>query len=308
MIFARSMIRFFQPYRALPRVLPAFLSILLLFPAAPGRAGQARTVPERYREPVTGMAFVPLPAGCFLMGTGPAPGRSDPDEQPVHEVCVGRFWMGRCEVTNAQYRRFRPDHASGTFRNRTLDGPRQPVVRVSWEAANRFARWLTAGSDGRRRFRLPTEAEWEYACRAGTSTSRFWGEDLSRACRYANVYDAAGSKAFGFPWPHHPCDDGRPATAPVGRFAPNPFGLADMLGNVWEWCVDVYSPGAYRRHRRVDPVFSGPGVSRVARGGGWSDEPVHVRATHRDGYWAAFEGPYLGFRLVMTVPEGGSSP
>lgn len=237
------------------------------------------TIPQRtgeWREPVTGMAFVWVPGGCFQMGQTEAGKRQiikdlgkeeydrfyAADELPRHEVCVDGFWMGKHEVTNAQYRQFKSGHDSGDQHGYSLNGRNQPVVEVSWEDTKAFAKWLARQNGGRNEFRLPTEAEWEYACRAGTRTERFLGYDSSvDACnKYAKV----------------DCGDGIIATSPVGSFRANSFGLHDLLGNVWEWCDN-----------------------RVDRGGSWCDPPASASCASRRRY-SRHRSNCLGFRFVRT--------
>ena len=114
---------------------------------------------------------------------------------------------------------------------------------VSWYGAVAYIDWLNQETETGKKYRLPTEAEWEYAARAGTSTVRFWGDSPDDACQYANVYDQTSKKENGYSWKNHNCDDGYSNTAPIGSFLANSFGLHDMLGNVWEWCADRY--GSY---------------------------------------------------------------
>ena len=252
-----------------------------------------------WKEPVTGMEFIWLPGGCFEMGSPPTGQERDLDEGPVHEVCLDGFWMGKYEVTNAEFRKFRPDHNSKSFDYHYLNRDKQPVVYVGWIDAKTFANWLMKLHGGRYEFRLPTEAEWEYACRAGTKTSRFWGNNPSIACKYANVADRQ-AQANWPNWTTHDCDDGHAVAAPVGRYRSNGFGLYDMLGNVWEWCEDIYSRNAYRQHARNNPINTAGGSARVYRGGSWSSYVKHSRAAYRlqynpnDGYYS------LGFRLIRV--------
>lgn len=163
---------------------------------------------------------------------------------------------------------------------------------VSWEEAKQFAAWL--GTD----FRLPTEAEWEYAARANTTTSRFWGNNPDDACQYVNVHDQTSKKAFNFSWQEHTCNDGYAVTAPVGSFRANAFGLYDMLGNVWEWCEDVYVSDAYKNHARSNPVVTSGGSDRVLRGGSWNDVPRNVRSAGRYSSAPSSRYSLVGLRLV----------
>jgi formylglycine-generating enzyme required for sulfatase activity len=135
---------------------------------------------------------------------------------------------------------------------------------VDWQAATAFAAWLSQKTG--QRFRLPTEAEWEYAARAGTQTARFWGDAPDGACTYANVHDKTPSRQFKWTG-HHDCDDGYAVTAPVGRFRPNPFGLYDMLGNALEWTCSVYD--ADYGGAEKDCANKGSSGRRVIRGGSW---------------------------------------
>jgi len=129
-------------------------------------------------EPNTGMEFVFIKGGCFEMGD--SVGDGDANERPVHTVCVSDYSIAKFEVTNEQFRKFRPQHNSGTYEGLSLNGDKQPVVNVSWYDAVAFAKWLSEKTG--KIYRLPTEAEWEYAARAGTKTSRFWGNNPDEAC------------------------------------------------------------------------------------------------------------------------------
>jgi len=249
-------------------------------------------------EPQTGMKFVWLPGGCYRMGNlTPESFDLHPDEFPVHEVCLDGFWMGLFEVTNAQYRAFKTDHNSTSNKSHSLNGGQQPAVLVTWEDAKNFARWLSDQNGGRYVFRLPTEAEWEYACRAGTTTKYYWGNEIDpRYLNFSDKNDPSGAS-------REDLDDGFAVTASVGGFIPNAFGLYDMLGNVWEWCEDIYSKDAYKKHKRKNPRNKKPdeywqGDLRVARGGGWRALPGLVRSAGRGGAAPKSTSLSLGFRLV----------
>jgi len=220
--------------------------------------------------------MVQIPGGCFQMGSPPSEqGRQNDEKQ--HQVCVKAFQIGKYEITNAQYRAFKPSHNSGDYNGHNLNGDQQPVVRVSWQDAYAYTQWLARQTG--KKYRLPTEAEWEYAARAGTTTSRYWGNDPDQACKYANVHDRTSKRVFSWPWTHHDCDDGYAVTAPVGRFKPNAFGLYDMLGNVWEFtCSDYNNP-----YNGSEKVCSNSGSSHALRGGCWYYKPRSVRAAYRDG-------------------------
>jgi formylglycine-generating enzyme required for sulfatase activity len=233
---------------------------------------------------VQGIAFVPVPGGTFQMGS--AAGLSY--EQPVHSVTVSAFQMSRYEITQAQYLAV----MAGNPSKFTGDDSR-PVEQVSWYEAVTFCNKLServglqpcynlttwACDFSRNGFRLPTEAEWEYACRAGTATKYYTGEgesDLARAGWY-----------FG---------DREGATHAVGKKEPNAFGLYDMHGNVWEWCNDWY--GKYEGASQVDPRGPATGTNRISRGGSWQDQANECRPTVRYDLDPGDKNYYLGFRVV----------
>ena len=167
---------------------------------------------------------------------------------------------------------------------------------VSWNDAQAFVKWLKQ-KEGKE-YRLPTEAEWEYAARAGTQTARFWGDNPNQACGYANVADRTAKKNWT-DWSIHDCDDGYAETAPVGSFTANAFGLHDMLGNVWEWCQDWY--GNYPAGAVID--LSGAAIDsvRVIRGGSWLYSADTCRSAFQSGNAPGNRNNDLGFR-VLAVP------
>ena len=251
-----------------------------------------------YTDPTTGMELVWIAPGCFNMGSPETEQDRSANEAP-HQVCPKGFWMGKTEVTNAQYRQFESGHDSGAYESHNLNAPDQPAVRISWQEAIAYAEWLS-GQTGLR-YRLPTEAEWEYAARAGRTDSRYWGDDPKQACRYANIYDETARKAKPLNWDNYPCQDGQVAAAPVGQYAANTFGLHDLLGNVAEWtCSEYDSAYAGGETRCADPQATASG-RRVLRGGSWSDYPGLVRFAYRFstvpeyGKWRSD----IGFRLVL---------
>jgi formylglycine-generating enzyme required for sulfatase activity len=177
-----------------------------------------------------------------------------------------------------------------------LSGDQQPVVVVTWNQAQEYCTWLSQQTG--RTFSLPTEAEWEYACRAGTATRRPWGDDPNndQTCAYANGADISSASAFsltnGFPY-----NDGFSTSAPVGSFLPNAFGVYDMMGNVWEWCEDWF--GAYTSVAAVDPTGPAKGYSKVVRGGSWMDGPDYLRCAFRSGLPPDQSKSNIGFRVVL---------
>ena len=177
---------------------------------------------------------------------------------------------------------------------------RRPAINVNWTQAIGYAKWLSDKTG--KPYRLLSEAEWEYAARAGSELARFWGSSPGRACEYANLYDVTGKAKYKFTWEAFTCDDGYPATAPVGAFKPNAFGLYDMLGNVWEWVEDCYY-GTYDGAPANGQVWStGECSRRVVRGGSWDLRPALVRSAKRGR--AEPSGRYfnLGFRVARTLP------
>ncbi|MGE4299333.1 MAG: SUMF1/EgtB/PvdO family nonheme iron enzyme [Desulfovibrionaceae bacterium] len=280
-----------------------------------------------WTDPTTGMEFVRVPGGCFQMGSPASEKDRDADEGPVHEVCVDGFWMGKTEVSRGQFRRFveqtgyatEAEKKGSSFVFNKASGwewqsmpgfnwknagfsqdDTHPVVHTSWNDATAMATWLSSASVGS--FRLPTEAEWEYAARAGTSGMRYWGNDDAVACRYANAADrTAFPEEPGKVWsPRFECDEGYWGTAPVANYQPNAFGLYDMMGNVWEWCQDWYDKDYYSSSPRSNPRGPGGGAIRVDRGGSWSSEPGDVRSAYRYRNTPSDTFNDLGFRLLRT--------
>ena len=222
-----------------------------------------------WRDPTTGMEFVWVPGGCYQMGSN----HGDSDEKPVHEVCVDGFWMGKYEVTQAQWKQVMGGNPS------YFKGDRNPVEQVSWRDARFFIKKLNGKGNGT--FRLPTEAEWEYAARSGGKNEKYAG---GNSVDHVAWYDGnSGNK-----------------THPVGTKAPNGLGLHDMSGNVWEWCEDTFSKSAYSSHSRNNPIYSGGGDCRVLRGGGWFNGPGDVRSARRGGDGPGCTSDNIGFRLLRT--------
>jgi formylglycine-generating enzyme required for sulfatase activity len=249
-----------------------------------------------WTEPITGMEFVWIPPGCFQMESNSSEAYSK--EKPVHKVCLDGFWMANHEVTNKQYRKYKPNHDSQDYKGVNLNKDDQPAVYVSWDDAKDFAQWLSRQNG--QKFVLPTEAQWEYAARAGTKTERFWGDNPDDACKYANVHDQTSKKEFNWSREEHKCNDGYAGTAPVGSFQANSFDLYDTLGNVWEWCEDVYDEKAYEKHEPNNPLITTGSTYRVIRGGGWDSYPRFVHAAYRNRITAVNRNFILGFRLCLS--------
>jgi formylglycine-generating enzyme required for sulfatase activity len=255
------------------------------------------------------MELVYIPPGTFMMGSTPeevqdaveqgVENKHVQHEMPRHQVTIEKgFWMGRTEVTNEQYRTFKPDHDSGTAWGFGLNADDQPAVYIRWREAERFCNWLRKRSG--KPFDLPSEAQWEYACRAGTTTKRFWGDGVEEACEYANVFGPVAKKELDFPWQGFECEDGYTVASPVASFKPNPFGLYDMLGNVWEWCKDGYYDG-YEAAPADGSAWTEPASSyRIFRGGGWLFRPAYIRCAVRAKNFLIVPYDFIGLRVVLN--------
>jgi formylglycine-generating enzyme required for sulfatase activity len=273
-----------------------------------------------------------IPEGEFVMGADDG----FADEAPRAVARIGRpFWMGRLEVSNAQYAAFDPLHDSRVesmhgyqfgFHGFPLNRPEQPVVRVSWSEAQAFCRWLGARTG--ETFALPTEAQWEWACRAGAATPLAYGDLDTDFSKLANLGDArlaeyASCSARGGytrvevianpnrfdDWVPKEArfDDGAFLTVAGGDYQANAWGLHDMHGNVWEWTRSAYQPYPYRGDDgRNDPAAAGV---RVVRGGSWYDRPYRARSAFRLAYEPHQPVYNVGFRVVCEVaaPRGAAA-
>lgn len=258
-----------------------------LWIAAGGGGNPAHNQDAGWVEPRTGMAFVSVPAGRFVMGS-PAAEPHREEQEAAHQVALTHpFWIGKFEVTQDQWQA-----VMGTRPSRFDRAGRDlPVENVNWLEVQAFLRQLTARTPGSR-FRLPTEAEWEYACRAGTTTAFHTGGELTGA--HANIdprrpEDASPAQASG-----------RPVT--VGSFPPNAWGLHDMHGNVWEWTEDPHC--AYSGGPVTDPRGDCAGPLRVIRGGSWRFRADSARCALRYTHRPQDRGFSLGFRVVREVRPG----
>ena len=305
--------------------------------AEPTLNGETRKVDRRYTETLKDSAdelsprdlsfdMVYVPAGEFEMGSPPKDESADASERPAHRVKVKAFWMGKCEVTFDLYwcmrrdaYRSRDGGAAAVKRGEFAIGygiyyplwkgrrdrpdPREPLAGLTQCGAQQFCEWLSARTG--RTYRLPTEAEWEYAARAGTTTRYFFGDDAKRLSEYA--------------WFGEKVDGG---AHPVGGKKPNPWGLYDMYGNVAEWTLDGWSPD-YKPFGGGGKVAVDPWVARkddeglgVVRGGSWADKAERLRSAarakqvdrkptsaepHFEWYDSSDEGVQVGFRVVSPV-------
>ena len=284
--------------------------------------------------------LVVIAAGEFTMGSPASESGRFEHEGPQHAVRVARpFALGKSEITFAEFQRFvqeagyrteaerdvgktgcfafnfsnraatKNDWQPGTsWRNPGFEQTteRDPVVCVSWNDAQAYVRWLSAKSG--KSYRLPTEAQWEYAARAGTQTARPWGDDPAQACAFANVADQStyrtgvgpGSKTWSRS-SRHECNDGRYLTAPAGSYKANAFGLFDMLGNAWEWTEDCWNAAYQGAPAEGSAWLAGDCTRRVIRGGSWGNEPRLARSATRERELAGFRRPTLGFRVARTL-------
>ena len=215
---------------------------------------------EEYRHEATGMVFVMIPAGTFKM---------DSNEIPIHEVALNSFLISKYETTRGVWQKIMGNDPSNFKR-----GNNYPVEQVSWDDCQEFCR--------KTGLRLPTEAEWEYACRAGTNTEYYWGDN----------------EAGDYVWYNKNSGN---ATHSVGEKKPNGFGLYDMSGNVWEWCSDWYDEKYYQVSPKDNPSGSASGQYRVVRGGSWNDFANGCRSALRDRFEPTLRGSNIGFRLVRDL-------
>jgi formylglycine-generating enzyme required for sulfatase activity len=296
-----------------------------------GEAADATPAHKSYSEAIPGSTvkfdMVAIPGGRFLMGSPPGEAGRKDDEGPQHPVEIRPMWMGKCEVTWDEFDLFWKARPGGKedkepevvtdadavtrptppYADETFDKGREghPVLGITHHAAMQYCRWLTLKTG--KVYRLPTEAEWEYACRAGTTTAYYWGNDAAKIADYA-WYEANSDEK----------------THPVGTKKPNAWGLYDMAGNVSEWCVDAYKADYYKTFSldkaAIAPVLlsTGERFRDVARGGSWADDAALCRSAARVGsekswikldpqrpqsIWWLTSAEFVGFRVVRAVEE-----
>lgn len=254
---------------------------------------------ETWQEEFTGMQFVKISGGCFQMGQTSTetrllkkamPYEQDykkyyTDELPRHEVCVDDFWIGRQEVTQGQWKKVMGSNPAHFNENNKL-----PMEKVSWFAAQRFMKKINERHE-KLYFRLPTEAEWEYAARAGSETPFHTGLTITTDQANFNGIYTFGANLKG---------EYRKKTVPTGSFKPNDFGLFDLHGNVWEWCSDWYDGDYYRSSTSKNPTGPEDGTMKVMRGGSWFHYAGNIRSATR--YKNKPDGEYAdtGFRVVRS--------
>ncbi len=300
-----------KPFRAIPgsAISRAVLFCLALLAAAPLLAAEARAATATpFKDCAECPEMIVVPAGKFMMGSPQTEGRLYANEGPQRQVTIKRpFAVGMYAVTFDQWYACIADLGCNSYwpDDKEWGRGKRPVINVSWDDAHRYIRWLNEKATGAKRpvatsdtppppmapgqqgpYRLLTEAEWEYAARAGTTTAYYWGE--VRGIGNANC-DGCGSE-----WDNK-------QTAPVGSFAPNPFGLYDMAGNVLQWVEDCYHDNYLKAPVDSTAWISGDCLARVSRGGSWYNSSYYLRAANRYSNAPYFRGANVGFRVAKTL-------
>jgi len=310
------------------RAAAAMLALVLLAAAFTVPAAEpSRAAGTMFRDCADCPEMVVIPPGSFMMGTpaaAPAAGADAAEGDVVVIELRHAFALGRHEVTRGEYARFIADSGHepqpgcriwdpAIFRF-SVDGRRgwqdlatpasptddMPVSCVSFGDAQAYAHWLASKTGSR--YRLPSEAEWEYAARAGSRTLRFWGDGAENGCDFANTYDLVAAARYRLGWEEAACRDGYPDLAPVGQFGANGFGLQDMIGNVREWVQDC-ATGSYvgrPRDGRAWEWLGGCG-ERVQRGGSWLTPPAESRSAYRASAPDGEQASDTGFRVALEL-------
>jgi formylglycine-generating enzyme required for sulfatase activity len=304
---------------------PAHAPVVTAPPLAARAAYASGTV---FRDCPDCPEMVAIPAGEFSMGSPASEEGRGKDEGPQHQVRIGKaFALGRKELTVGEFGRFvqasgyrtsaEKDAGKGCYAWDKSDGKwdwragrkwsepgyaqgeQQPVACVSWDDARAYVQWLAKETG--QGYRLPSEAEWEYAARAGGKTARPWGDNPKDACSHANVAD--NTTYEGTSWElKHDCSDGYWFPAPVASYQANRFGLYDMIGNVWEWVQDCYQDSYTGAPADGSAREGGKCEARVLRGGSWDGKPQYARSAFRFGDAPANRFNVSGFRLARTLP------
>jgi formylglycine-generating enzyme required for sulfatase activity len=274
---------------------------------SPGSGNRASSVVSVKKNPKDGLSYVWIPPGVFMMGCSPGDTECSEEEKPSHQVTISKgFWMGQTEVTVGAYKRFsqslgKPMPEEPGFSGRALNAgwknEEMPIVDVSWEDARAYCTWMGG--------RLPTEAEWEYAARGGSTEARYgpldeiaWSAENSGERKL----DTRRALFEGIPLDAKSLEAGNGNSMhEVGQKRPNAFGLFDMLGNAWEWVNDWYDDKYYQTAPPTDPQGPSSGEYRVLRGGSWGDPAWDIRVSYRGTTRADFGWIHHGFRCVRQA-------
>ena len=259
---------------------PHFLMLLAVF-----CSGNLQAVDEEGHEACTydeknGPQMVVIDSGVFLMGSPEDEKNRDSNEDQHQVAIVKPFALGRCEVSFDEYDRFAKETGRQLPNDQGWGRGKRPVINVSWDDAVAYTDWLSMRTG--QNYRLPTEAEWEYAARSGTTTRYSWGDTID--CTKAQYGDCKQN-----------------STVSVGSFPPNPFGLHDMHGNVWEWTLDCWNASYDGAPADGNARDSGDCTRRVLRGGSWGNRPRNRRSAGRSGGTPDSRGSGIGFRLARTL-------
>lgn len=306
-------------------VLAGALSLTVSHPAT----AQAQAPGASFRDCPDCPEMIVVPAGDFTIGSPQSEkDRIDAESPPRRMRIEHPFAVGKFEITRAQFERYRKaspssaplgrcmvyDIAIANFREQASPQPwmrpgytqqdDHPAVCVSWDEAKAYADWLSRHTG--QRYRLLSEVQWEYAARAGSTTSRPWGDDPDRSCRQANLADETFAREVprhGQPWypGWHRCRDGYAYTAPVGRFDANAFKLHDMLGNAWEWVEDCWNPSLSALPPGGASATTGDCSQRVYRGGAWRSYPTFGRSARRSKMESHHRHALVGFRVARDI-------
>ncbi len=262
--------------------------------------------------------MVVIYTGTFDMGSPDTEDSRGDDESPVHRIKITAFAIGMTEITRGEFAEFVKDsrYSTGdkcwTLENGNYEerqgswlepgfpqNDKDPVTCINWNDARAYAKWLARKTG--KKYRLPTEAEWEYAARDSTSTARYWGDNPDEACTYANGADQTAQTLIqgATSWYIHQCTDGFAYTSPAGRFKANAYKLNDILGNVWEWTEDSYHE-SYVGAPNDGRAWQGEGTQHVLRGGSWNNSPPNLRAAIRYRADATLRFSSFGFRVARS--------
>ena len=305
----------------------ALLALALVSVATAARAAEPRVAGTVFRDCDDCPEMVVIPAGSFVLGTPGARAAAGAQAAEAGNLVINlprAFGLGRYEVTRGQFARFvrdsgyepRPgcrnwDPALSRFSEDARRGWQKPatpavpqddhpVTCVSFADAQAYAQWLARETG--KRYRLPSETEWEFAARAGSTTLRPWGDAAEAGCDHANVYDLVADAGYRLGWPNAGCRDGYADLAPVGQFSANAFGLHDVIGNVREWVQDC-ATGSFAGRPRDARAWEWLGGcrERVQRGGSWLTPPAQSRSAYREAALVGQQADDAGFRVAMDL-------